>query len=129
MNKTPSGLHHVAMNVSDIERSITFYSNAFGMKIMRRWGDSPRGAMLDMGDGAILELFERPEATLSEGMLLHIALRTDDVDAAYAHALENGGVEQTAPKDIEIPSDPSFPVRIAFVTGPDGEPVELFCEK
>lgn len=129
MATNPSGLHHIAMNVTDIERSIDFYSRAFGFAPVRRWGDSPRAAMLNMGDGAILELFERPEANRGEGFLLHIALRSDDVDAAYAHALSCGAGERVAPKNIDIPAEHPFPVRIAFVTGPDGEPVELFHER
>ncbi len=117
------------MNVTDIERSIAFYREAFGFTLMRRWGESPGAAMLDMGDGAILELFERPDAVRLDGHLVHIALRSADVDADYARAMQAGAQELTAPKDVDIPSDPVFPVRIAFVKGPDGEPVELFCER
>lgn len=120
------GLHHVAMNVTSLERSISFYERAFGFTLMRKWGSA---AMLDIGDGAILELFERPDAPQQEGRLLHIAVKTDDVDAAYARAIEAGATEQTPPKDVDIPADPVFPVRLAFVKGPDGEPVELFYER
>jgi glyoxylase I family protein len=124
-----AGLHHVAMNVADIDRSIDFYLKAFDMTLIRRWGDSPKAAMLDIGDGAILELFERPEAAGREGALIHIALRTDDVDAAYAHALDAGATEQTTPRDVDLQAEAAYPIRIAFVKGPDGEPVELFTER
>ena len=116
------------MNVTDIERSIGFYRDAFAFTLVRRWGASPRAAMLDMGDGSILELFERPQAVRLDGHLVHIALRSGDVDADYARALAAGAAELTAPKDVDIPADPVYPVRIAFVKGPDGEPVELFGE-
>lgn len=127
MSKT-SGIHHIAMNVSEMTRSITFYETAFGFSRIRSWKEG-KAAMLDMGDGTILELFERPEAAGQVGSLLHIALRTNDVDGAYARALEAGAVEQTAPKDVDIPAEEPFPVRIAFVQGPDGESVELFHER
>ena len=117
------------MNVTDIERSIAFYRDAFGFAPIRRWGETPRAAMLDMGDGAILELFERPGAVRLDGHLLHIALRSTDVDADYATALAAGAGEITAPKNVDIPAEHPFPVRIAFVKGPDGEPVELFAER
>ena len=117
------------MNVTDIERSITFYRDAFGFTLLRRWGESPKAAMLDMGDGAILELFERSDPVRLDGHLVHIALRSADVDADYARAMDAGAEELTAPRNVDIPSDPVFPVRIAFVKGPDGEPVELFCER
>jgi catechol 2,3-dioxygenase-like lactoylglutathione lyase family enzyme len=126
---TVRGLHHVAMHVRDINRSIAFYQEAFGFTLVRRWGgeDSP-AVMLDIGDGAILELFQK-EAAGSVGTLLqHIAVGTDDVDAAYHRAISAGAGEQVAPKDVTIPSEPPFPVRLAFVIGPDGEPIELFCE-
>ena len=123
------GLHHVAMNVSDIDASIRFYTDALGCSLLRRWGDEPRGAMLDMGDGAILEMFERPAATHGEGTLLHIALRAEDVDAAYQTALNVGAQEQTTPRDIDLEAEEPYPIRMAFVKGPDGEPIELFCER
>jgi glyoxylase I family protein len=129
MQSHNKGLHHIAMNVTDIERSIGFYIEAFGFTVMRRWGESPKAAMLDMGDGAILELFERPDAVRLDGHLIHIALRSADVDADYARARKAGAGELTPPKDVDIPSEPVFPVRIAFVKGPDGEPVELFAER
>ena len=124
-----TGIHHLALNVSDIEVSIDFYQTALGMQLSRRWGESPKAAMLDMGDGAMLELFERPDGSGVEGSYLHFALRSDNVDQAYRHAIENGATESVAPKDVDIPASPTFPVRIAFVKGPDGESVELFQER
>ena len=41
--------------------------------------------------------------------------------AGYAVTME--------PVDIEIMSKPSLPARIAFIIGPVGEEIELFCEK
>lgn len=117
------------MNVHDIERSIRFYTDAFGFTVVRRWGDAPRAAMLDMGDGSLLELFERPDAEQQDGRLLHIALHANDVNAGYERALAAGAKEQVTPRDVDLPTEEPYPVRIAFVVGPDGESVELFCER
>jgi glyoxylase I family protein len=122
-------LHHIAMNVSDIEKSIDFYTRAFDFSLVRRWGDANKAAMLDMGDGTILEMFERPAEVGKQGVLIHIALRADDVDAAYAKAIEAGAGEQTTPRDVDLQAEEPYPIRIAFVVGPDGEPVELFHER
>jgi glyoxylase I family protein len=128
-DKKAIGVHHVAMNVADIERSISFYEEAFGFTLAHRWGGGSKAAMLDMGDGTMLELFERPDGAGQSGSLLHIALHSDDVDADYAHALASGATVQSEPTDVDIPAEPMFPVRIAFVKGPDGESVELFHER
>ena len=129
MTQHNNGLHHVAMNVSDIDRSIDFYQRALGFKLIREWTLGIRTAMLDMGDGTILEMFERPEAPKQEGTLLHIALRTSDVDASYAHALDAGAKPDVTPQDIDVEAAEPYPIRIAFVKGPDGEPIEFFHER
>ena len=56
-------------------------------------------------------------------------MRTEDVDLAYARAMAAGAVSQTPPKDVDLPADPVFPVRLAFVEGPDGEVIEFFHER
>ena len=33
------------------------------------------------------------------------------------------------PKDVDMQTDPVFPIRVAFVEGPLHESIELFCEK
>ena len=33
------------------------------------------------------------------------------------------------PRDVTIPSEPPFPIRMAFCTGPLGEEIELFAER
>ena len=128
MGTTPTGIHHIAMNVREIDRSVMFYQQAFGFTRIRSWNEG-KAAMLDMGDGTILELFERPDAAGKAGSLLHIALRADDVDAAYEHALASGAGEETKPKDVDLQAESSYPIRIAFVKGPDGESIELFHER
>ena len=54
---------------------------------------------------------------------------TDDVDSIVEAARKAGYAVTMEPGDIEIMSKPSLPARIAFIIGPVGEEIELFCEK
>lgn len=59
----------------------------------------------------------------------HVAFATDDVNACVKTVSEAGYEVFKGPQDIEIPSEPSFPARMAFGFGPLGEEVEFFQEK
>jgi len=129
--KTAPGFHHVALRVADFEATLRFYQDGLGFVRAYGWGEGDsRAAMLDTGDGNYLEVFaggkNAPGAELPEGALLHFALRTADVDGAYARALAAGARSQVEPKDVTLPGDPPVPVRLAFVKGLDGEVIEFF---
>ncbi len=127
--KTAPGFHHIALRVADFEATLRFYRDGLGFVHTYGWGEGDgRAAMLDTGDGNYLEVFAggRGGAEPPEGALLHFALRTADVDGAYARALAAGARSQVEPKDVTLPGDPPVPVRLAFVRGLDGEVIEFF---
>jgi len=129
--KTAPGFHHIALRAFDFEATLRFYQDGLGFTRAYGWGEGVgRAAMLDTGDGNYLEVFaggERsPGEEPPEGALLHFALRTADVDAAYARALAAGGRPHVEPKDVTIAGDYPVPVRLAFVRGLDGEVIEFF---
>ena len=51
----------------------------------------------------------------------------DPETAARGAFGENGA--KGSRKWVELPADPVFPVRLAFVEGPDGEVIEFFHER
>jgi catechol 2,3-dioxygenase-like lactoylglutathione lyase family enzyme len=52
------GFHHIALKAKDFEASLKFYTEGLGMEFYTQWGEGDkRIAMLDLGDGSILELF------------------------------------------------------------------------
>ena len=48
-----------------------------------------------------------------------------DTEAAYSRALAAGGVSRVAPRTAILGQNPLIEVRIAFVTGPEGEVIEF----
>jgi glyoxylase I family protein len=128
------GFHHVAMNVKDFDESVKFYREALGYGVAKQWGETgKRAAMIDVGGNSYLEIFEKPEeaAKAEEGKahLVHFALHCDDPDGAIEKVRSFGAKIRMEPKDIDIPADPAYPVRIAFCYGPDGEVIEFFKER
>lgn len=123
-----TGFHHTAIKAVDFDQTIGFYQ-ALGCTAVLAWGETPnRAMMLDAGGRVHVEVFEGgdPDAP-AEARFIHIALRTTDVDALHARALEAGASERTAPKDIEIKGwEGPCPARISFVIAPGGEVVEFF---
>jgi catechol 2,3-dioxygenase-like lactoylglutathione lyase family enzyme len=124
-------VHHAAVRVADLDRSIAWYGAAFGFEVEHR-GRVPEGtpiAMLRTPGGAGVELFELaprddpgwsgPIAALEEGVV-HFGLAVPDVEAALEQALAAGGREVWSPRDAPVSG-----VRIAFLADPDGNLVEL----
>lgn len=132
MKKLITGTHHTAMRFNGEEklnRALSLYTDVLGLDIIRKWGEGTgTGVMVNTGD-SIIEMFADASEQRTDGVVEHIALATDDVDACVA-AVRAAGCEITKePCDIVIPSEPAFPARIAFFRGLGGEMIELFCEK
>ena len=137
---TGPGFHHVALRATDFDRTLRFYVEGLGFTIRHEFaveGRIDRAAFLDAGDGRYLEIFgpgstvqsegrrRRPEEERTEGAMLHFCLRVTDTEAAYARALAAGGESRVAPRTAVLGKDPLIEVRIAFVTGPEGEVIEF----
>ena len=121
------GFHHIALKAVDFDASLKFYTEGLGMKFYTQWGEGDgRIAMLDLGDGGILELF----AGGAEGAntnYIHFAMKVDDVDAAYATALAAGAKPKSEPKVVPLNSAPvKLTLNCGFVYGPSGEELEFF---
>ena len=119
------GFHHVFLRVSDIEKSIKFYTEVLGFVEKTSWGSGAgKMILLDTGDG---NYFELGQGSLTEGgSYQHVAIRTDNCDKAFEVAKAAGAPITMEPKDVDLPSNPPIKVRIAFFKGPDGEVIELF---
>lgn len=126
------GVHHIAMKACGVEKFnevVNFYKNTLGLPVVRTWGEGEgSGAMLDTGAG-LLEIFADGPAEMEQGAIRHFAFDVEDTDACV-EAVRAAGYQITdEPHDIEIPSEPPYPARIAFCIGPVGEEIEFFHVK
>ena len=124
-------LLHTMLRVGNLERSLAFYTEVLGMKLLRR-KDSPEGrftlAFVGYGeehDSTVLELSHNWD---TDGYDLgsaygHIAIETDNAAAACDAVRAKGGkvVREAAPMKHGS-------TVIAFVEDPDGYKIE-FIEK
>jgi glyoxylase I family protein len=138
---TGFGFHHVAIRATDFDRTVRFYTEGLGFSVRLEFaieGRIDRAAFLDIGDGRYLEVFgpastvqaegrrRRHDEERTEGALLHFCVRVPDTEAAYARALAAGGRPRgIEPRTVVLRQDPLVEARIAFVTGPEGEVIEL----
>jgi glyoxylase I family protein len=123
------GLHHVSITVHDFDATVQLYTQGFGFKKEVAWvmEDGKRGILLDMGNGAFLEIFSgAPNPSQPAGIFAHIALASENCDADFQRAVAAGAGVEMEPKSVILPSDPPTPIRIAFCKGLDGELVEFF---
>jgi lactoylglutathione lyase len=119
---------HTMLRVGDLDRSIRFYTDVLGMRLLRRQ-DYPEGkftlAFLGYGDEAentVIELtynwgVDSYEVGTGYG---HIAVEVDDVYAATDAIREKGGkiLREAGPMNAGT-------TIIAFAADPDGYPIEL----
>ncbi len=125
-------LLHTMLRVGELDRSITFYTEVLGMKLLRR-KDYPDGeftlAFVGYGDEAentVLELTynwgtEHYELGTGYG---HIAIEVDDVYQATDTIKQHGGkiLREAGPMNAGS-------TIIAFVADPDGYSIELIGTK
>lgn len=121
------GIHHVCIKCTSPEKyreERHFYCDLLGLPVRREWDT---GMLIDTGAG-YLEIFNNETRELSQGMIQHFALATDDPDALIAAVRAEGYPVTVEPQDTVVKSDPPYPIRIAFCLGPVGEEIEFFKE-
>lgn len=112
---------HTCLNVADAERSVEWYVDQLGFE--ESWGfelGDTRNLYVADPNGIELQLSETEGVTPSEegDIWDHIAVKVDDVDAAFEDVENHGVVQEPADND-------AAGARTAFVRDPDGHVVEL----
>jgi predicted enzyme related to lactoylglutathione lyase len=138
--RVKASVHHHALQVSDLDRAVAFYAEAFGARHLggplsvkedtaELFMDGPAGTGFRMSliglDDDILELFEfaadgvPPWAQRSPGRLPHLALEVEDVDDALARVEHAGGTR------LFSAVRPFGSTRLIYASDPDGNVIEL----
>ncbi len=123
-----TGLAHIGVFVSDIERSIAYYSSMLDFKCYHRVDIEDKNGTVRIAfirnGSCVIELVQTPDAMQkTDGPVDHIALDVDDIDAAMAN-LKAKGVQFETKEPIFLPTMFSG-VKYAFFRGPDGEHLEI----
>jgi glyoxylase I family protein len=107
-----TALHHVNINVSDLDTSIGFYTGVLGLNMRKDRPVEPPGAWLNVGGQQLhLSVGEPPEPNGQ-----HFAVEVDDIDD-LARRLHEAGIE------VEKVGS-GDPVQIV-VSDPSGNRIEL----
>jgi lactoylglutathione lyase len=126
-----SGFHHIGLLTSDVQRSLTFYTEGLGGKEVFSFplpSDIDKTIYLvELAEGAVVELIPRGvEEVESNARWAHICLETEDVRGAYEAALAAGAKPRSEPEDGFLGT---MERTGAFVFGPDDEVIEFFHVK
>jgi len=123
-------LLHTMLRVGDLERSLAFYTDVLGMRLLRR-KDYPGGRFTlafvgygDERDHTVLELthnWDTSHYEIGTGYG-HIALGVDDIQAVCEDIRAKGGKVVREPGPMK-----NGTTVIAFVEDPDGYKVELIA--
>lgn len=125
---TAKGFSHLAIRVSDLDRSVDFYTRIFGFDVFDDLRTDPHlPRVFGTIGGTAIELVKAKSAARVKQTgetvpgLGAFALTVDDMDAAFAALKAEGLVKGDRPEEVGR-------ARLAWVTDPDGimfEVIEL----
>jgi lactoylglutathione lyase len=116
-------IDHVAIHVTDLNRSVAFYEQHFGFK--KYFQHAATGglqiAYLKLGD-TVLELTHKTDGAM---LGFHFCLETDNFDETVSKLQQDGVQLVRAPHDTAAREPRENGWRRVVFGGPDGEQIEL----
>jgi lactoylglutathione lyase len=120
------GLAHVAIKVTDLDRSLDFYINRLGFPEMLRLNKDDGSTWLvylRITDDQYLEVFPGAENDRAPGWdangMNHMCLAVEDIDAVLQR-IEAAGIALLLPLKLAVDGN-----RQAWIEDPDGNRIEL----
>jgi len=148
---TISGVHHIGITVSDLEKALAFWTDFLGRPA--RWRtvlDRPylsrvigypnaslNAAFIDLPGGSVIELLDyhqvadrvgNPEATANPGNV-HLCLAVGDATEAWSRAVAAGALPVSPEGPVDIDGGPNKGARAAYLRIHDGVTLEVFEPK
>jgi glyoxylase I family protein len=123
------GIHHIALNVKDLDRAERFYTDVLGFQVTHRFSKGLRHLMLETGN-ATIALFEALELEVKEAMnllseegYLHLAFEADPTDFESI-------VKELQSKNIDIDNGPvkRGDGESIYFNDPDDNHLEIHCD-
>jgi len=123
------GIHHIALNVKDLDRAERFYTDVLGFQVTHRFSKGVRHLMLKTGNASIA-LFEALELEIKEAMnllseegYLHLAFEADPTDFESI-------VKELQSKNIDIDNGPvkRGDGESIYFNDPDDNHLEIHCD-
>jgi catechol 2,3-dioxygenase-like lactoylglutathione lyase family enzyme len=129
------GLTHINLHVNDIERSLQFYEQVFGLELLHRYegpmGSVPFGkqvALSTPGRNDVIALSEVEGRPIGPGGLVHFGFNLendDDLEDAIRQVEAAGGrLLQRGEGQVD-----GITERFAYIADPDGYCLELNAQK
>lgn len=123
-----SSIHHIALIVSDYDKSKVFYTEVLGLEIIQEvYREERQSYKLDLALNGVysIELFSfpdfKPRASRPEALgLRHLAFAVEDIEAAITRLQ----LFQVEVEPIRI--DEYTGKKFTFFFDPDGLPLELY---
>lgn len=114
-----TSLHHAHLFASNLDKSIKFYQDMFGAKVLfdlKMAG--ARNVMISIGSSKI-NFYDQPPKDQGRGAIHHLGIETEDLEALVAH-MKSKGFQFI--KEIK-----SFgPLKYIMAAAPDNALLELF---
>ncbi|HKI44092.1 MAG TPA: VOC family protein [Balneolales bacterium] len=120
----PSGINHITLRVNDIDRSQHFYGKILGFKLQKKMGRSMAVYRIGGDSLVIVEAETSYDRDSRDYRVDHFGFfvdSPDDVNAMTQYLKEN---------EVTILSGPANRKngRFVFISDPDGNMIEIFCE-
>lgn len=125
------GFEHIGMAVADLDKSIAFYCDLLGFRLVLRKkipGSDTEMAFLDAGGGQLELVAPRrvldpaTDVPPNRAGIKHITFAFDDIEPVFDRLMEAGVTPVEKPRDA---ANTEIISRTAFVRDPDGIIVEL----